>query len=501
MADDTSPQDSGLQDAGREAAVETASLLDQVVSATRQTEPDRAQSLVRTLVEQAHAGTVTFDRNLTRTIEAAIRMIDRKLSDQLNAIVHDPKFLKLEGSWRGLHYLVMNSETGTNLKIRLLNASKRELHRDLTRAVEFDQSQLFRKIYENEFGTPGGEPYGALIGDYEWGNHPEDIEALRLVSNVSAAAFAPFISAAGAGMMGFESWKELSRPRDLAKIFDTIEYTKWRGFRDSEDSRFVTLAMPRVVARLPYGERTRPIDEFAYEEAPSDAVGAPLSMDHEHYCWMNAAFVMGAKLTEAFARHGFCTAIRGAEGGGRVDNLPQHVFQSDDGDLDAKCPTEIGITDRREYELSNLGFLPLCHYKNHDHAVFFGAETAQKAKVYDRPEASANAKISARLPYLMATSRFAHYLKVMARDKIGSFMEVDDCERWLNRWIANYVNTNEKAGADSKAAFPLREARVEVREIPGRPGAYNAVAYLRPWLQLEELTTSLRMVARIPERA
>jgi type VI secretion system protein ImpC len=482
------------------AAQETGSLLDQVVSATRQTEPDRAQDLVRTLVEQAKRGTVTFDRNLPRTIERAIALIDKTLSNQLNEVIHDPKFLKLEGSWRGLHYLVMNSETGTNLKIRLLNASKRELNRDLTRAVEFDQSLLFRKIYENEFGTPGGEPYGALIGDYEWTNHPDDIESLRLISNISAAAFAPFISAAGAGMLGFEQWTELSRPRDLAKIFDTVEYLKWRGFRDSEDSRFVSLVMPRVVSRLPYGEATKPIDAFGYEEAPVDAHGVALPMPHDHYCWMNAAFVMGTRLTEAFSRHGFCTAIRGAEGGGKVDNLPQHIFQSDDGDMDAKCPTEIGITDRREYELSNLGFLPLCHYKNQDFAVFFGAQTTQKAKEYDRPDATANAKISARLPYIMATGRFAHYLKVMARDKIGSFMEAADCEVWLNRWIKNYVNTNENAGAESKAKFPLREARVEVREIPGRPGAYNAIAYMRPWLQMEELTTSMRMVARIPER-
>jgi type VI secretion system protein ImpC len=482
------------------AAQEAGSLLDQVVSATRQTEPDRAQDLVRTLVEQAKRGTVTFDRNLPRTIERAIALIDKTLSNQLNEVIHDPKFLKLEGSWRGLHYLVMNSETGTNLKIRLLNASKRELNRDLTRAVEFDQSLLFRKIYENEFGTPGGEPYGALIGDYEWTNHPDDIESLRLISNISAAAFAPFISAAGAGMLGFEQWTELSRPRDLAKIFDTVEYLKWRGFRDSEDSRFVSLVMPRVVSRLPYGEATKPIDAFGYEEAPLDAHGVALPMPHDHYCWMNAAFVMGTRLTEAFSRHGFCTAIRGAEGGGKVDNLPQHIFQSDDGDMDAKCPTEIGITDRREYELSNLGFLPLCHYKNQDFAVFFGAQTTQKAKEYDRPDATANAKISARLPYIMATGRFAHYLKVMARDKIGSFMEASDCEVWLNRWIKNYVNTNENAGAESKAKFPLREARVEVREIPGRPGAYNAIAYMRPWLQMEELTTSMRMVARIPER-
>jgi type VI secretion system protein ImpC len=470
-----------------------------VVAATKQTEPDRAQELVKTLVEQALAGTVTFDRNLPRTIDRAIAGLDAKLSAQLNEVMHHPRFLQLEGSWRGLNYLVMNSETGTSLKLRVLNVPKRELLRDLTRAVEFDQSQLFKQIYENEFGTPGGEPYGALIGDYEWTSHPDDLEALRLISNVSAGAFAPFISGVGAGMFGFKDWTELSKPRDLAKIFDTIEFAKWRSFRDTEDSRFVNLVLPRVVARLPYGATTKPIDEFAYEEAPFDASGAARPMDHQHYCWMNAAYVLGSRLTDTFAQTGFCVAIRGAEGGGKVENLPFHVFTSDDGDLDAKCPSEIGITDRREFELSNLGFLPLCHYKNTDYAVFFGAQSAQKAKKYDRPEATSNAAISARLPYLMATSRFAHYLKVMARDKIGSFMEADDCERWLNRWIQNYVNSNESGGQEMKARFPLREAKVEVKEIPGRPGSYNAIAYLRPWLQMEELTTSMRLVARIPQ--
>jgi type VI secretion system protein ImpC len=483
------------------AAVTTeapAGLLDQILSNTRQTEPDRAQDLVKNLVEQALSGTVTFDKNLTRTIDRAIAAIDHKLSTQLNAIMHDPKFLKVEGTWRGLNYLVMNSETGTALKIRVLNASKRDLTRDLTKAVEFDQSELFRKIYENEFGTPGGEPYGALIGDYEWSNHPDDIETLRLVSNIAAGAFAPFISAADASMFGFDDWTELSRPRDIAKIFDTVEYAKWRSFRDSEDSRFVSLVMPRVIARLPYGAATKPIEEFNYEEAPKDEAGVAKSMNHHDYCWSNAAYVMGARLTDAFAKYGFCTAIRGAEGGGKVENLPSHVFTSDDGDKDIKCPTEIGITDRREFELSNQGFLPLCHYKNTDYAVFFGGQSAQKPKKYDRPEATSNAAISARLPYMMATSRFAHYLKVMARDKVGAFMEAGNVESWLNRWIQNYVNTNENAGQEMKARFPLRDAKVEVREIPGKPGSYNAIAWLRPWLQMEELTMSMRMVARVP---
>ena len=488
--------------AGATTTTESLGLLDQVVSATKQTEPDRAQDLVKNLVEQALAGTVTFDKNLTRTFDRAIAAIDAKVSAQLNAIMHDPKFLKLEGTWRGLHYLVQNSETSTSLKIRVMNLPKRELTRDLTKAVEFDQSQLFKKIYENEFGSPGGEPYGTLIGDYEWTNHPDDVETLRLVSNIAASGFSPFISGVGAGMFGFNDWTELSKPRDLAKIFETAEYQKWRSFRDSEDSRFVSLVMPRVIARLPYGEATKPVEEFNYEEAPSDPLtGASKPMGHHDYCWMNAAYVMGQRMTNAFAQTGFCVAIRGAEGGGKVENLPTHVFTSDDGDADSKCPTEIGITDRREFELSNLGFLPLCHYKNTDYAVFFGAQSTQKPKKYDRPEATANAAISARLPYLMATSRFAHFLKVMARDKIGSFMEASDCEAWLNRWISNYTNSNETAGPETKARYPLRESRIEVKEIPGKPGSYNAVAHLRPWLQMEELTTSMRMVARIPQKA
>jgi type VI secretion system protein ImpC len=474
------------------------SLLDQAISATKQTEPERATELLKTLTEEALKGTVTYSKNLTQTFNKAIALIDEKLSKQLSAILHNPKFQQLEGSWRGMHYLVMNSETSSSLKIRCINMTKKELYRDLSKAVEFDQSQLFKKIYENEFGTPGGEPYGALIGDYEWTNHPEDMEALSLISNVAAAAFAPFISAASPKILGLDSYTQLSAPRDLEKIFESVEYAKWKSFRESDDSRFVTMVMPRVLSRLPYGHQTKPIDEFDFEEAPIEK-GKTRPMPHEHFSWMNAAYVMGARLTDAFAQYGWCTAIRGAEGGGKVQNLPSYTFKSDDGDPDQQCPTEIGITDRREAELSKLGFLPLCHYKNTDYAVFFGAQTTQKPTKYDRPEATANAAISARLPYIMASARFAHYLKVMARDKIGSFMEAADCEVWLNRWIANYVNGNEKSGQETRAKYPLREAAIQVKEVPGKPGSYQAVAHLRPWLQMEELTTSLRMVARIPK--
>ncbi len=483
--------------AGVQVETQEASLLDQVIGATRQTEPDRTTELMRTLTDAAMAGTVTFSRNLTITLNRAIEEIDAKISRQLAVIMQSPEFARLEGSWRGLHHLVTASNTSANLKIRVLNASKRELGRDLAKAVEFDQSRLFKAIYEDEFGTPGGEPIGALIGDFEFDNSFEDLECLQSLSQISAAAFAPFISAASPKLFGFEDFTELSKPRDLSKIFDSSEYAKWRSFRKTDDSRFVTLTLPRVLARMPYGPDTRMIDEFSFDEA---AAYEGDRIPHENYCWMNAAYVMGTRLTESFSDTGWCTAIRGAENGGRVDGLPMHLFSTDQGDMDIKCPTEVGITDRRDAELAEMGFLPLCHYKNTDYAVFFGAQTTHKPDKYDRPEATANAAISARLPYIMATSRFAHYLKVIGRDKIGSFMEARDCEEWLNRWINNYVNANDDAGPEMRAQYPLRDARVKVEEIPGKPGSYNAVAWLRPWLQMEELTTALRMVARIPEK-
>jgi type VI secretion system protein ImpC len=495
----SAPQSSSARAATTTEAAEP-NLLDQVIAATKQTERSRAEDLVRTLAEEAMKGTVKWDRNLSQTLTKAVAAMDAMLSKQLAAIMHNKDFQKLESTWRGLHHLVMNSETSTSLKIKVMNVTKRELFKDVDKATEFDQSQTFKKLYENEFGTPGGEPYGALIGDFEFGNHPEDMDLLSKMSNIAAAAFCPFISAASPELFGFQKWDELSKPRDLEKIFDSTEYTKWRSFRESEDARFVTLAMPRVLSRLPYGSKTKAIDAFNYEEVELDASGRAKPVPNEHYAWMNAAYVLGTRLTDSFAKSGFCTAIRGAEGGGKVEGLPAHVFTSDDGDPDLKCPTEIGITDRREAELSKLGFLPLCHYKNTDYAVFFGAQTAQKPKKYDKPDATANAAISARLPYIMATSRFAHYLKVMARDKIGSFMEAADCEAWLNTWIMNYVNNNPKSGQEVRAKCPLREAKVEVKEIPGKPGSYNAVAWLRPWLQMEELSASLRMVARIPQK-
>jgi type VI secretion system protein ImpC len=476
-----------------------SSLLEQAIQATQQTTRLQATELLQNLVTEALAGTITWKKNLTITINTAIAKLDTIISKQLATIMHTAKFKELEGAWQGLYYLVKHTETSSTLKIKLLNLAKTTLFKDLNRAVEFDQSQLFKKIYENEFGTPGGEPYGVLIGNYEFTNHPEDISLLASISNIAAAGFCPFIAAASPQLFGFNQWAELCKPRDLEKIFTAQEYARWRSLRDTQDARFISLVMPRVLARLPYGKATQPIEAFNYEETLTDMAEHTKQLSHEDYCWMNAAYVMGVKLTNAFSEYGWCTAIRGAESGGKVENLPLHIFHSDDGDIDTQCPTEIGITDRREAELSRLGILPLCHYKNTDYAVFFGSQTIQRAKQYDRYEATANAAISARLPYVMATSRFAHYLKVMARDKIGSFMEVTEVEEWLNRWILNYVNGNQNSGQEMKARYPLAEATVKVAAIPGKPGAYHAIAWLRPWLQLEELTTSMRLVATIPK--
>lgn len=486
--------------AGAVRVQESSDLLTKALTSFKHTAPGKPEDLIKTIVDQVQAGAAKFDKNVTKTIKSAMSAIDAVVSKQLAAVMHAPEFQRLEGSWRGLHYLVMNSETSDQLQLRVFNCSKQALSKDLENANEFDQSEFFKKVYTAEFDMPGGSPYGALIGDYEFTNHPDDIELLRKVSQVSAAGFCPFLSAASPRLFGFDAWTELTDKRDLERIFSTAEYIKWKSFRDSDDSRFVVLTMPRTLARLPYGASTKPIEEFRFEEVPLGKNGESIGVSHDEYCWMNTAYVLGTKLTDAFAKTGWCTAIRGYENGGRVDELPTHIFTSDDGDMDVKCPTEVAITDRREGELSKLGFLALSHYKNTDYSVFFGAQTTQKPKKYDKDAATANAEISARLPYMMATGRIAHYLKVMARDAIGTFKEREDLEKWLHNWIMEYVSADPNPSESVRARYPLREARIEVVEIPGKPGAYNAVAHLRPWLQLEELNASLRMVAKLPEK-
>jgi type VI secretion system protein ImpC len=484
--------------AGASTTTKEVSLLDQIVEQGRFGEEpalqQRGKDLVKEFVAQVLAGEVTPSKDSEQMINQRIAQIDHLVSLQLNEVLHNSAFQKLEASWRGLKYLMDNSETSTMLKIRVMSATKKDLLRDLQRATEFDQSALFKKVYEEEYGVFGGEPFGALIGDYEFTKHPEDMELLEKVSHVAAAAHAPFFSAAGSELFNLDSFSNLGNPRDLSKIFDTTEYAKWKSFRESEDSRYVGLCVPHILMRVPYGPDTKPVDGFDYRENVDGT-------EHSKYLWGNAAYAMGARLTSAFSTFGWCTTIRGVEGGGLVEGLPTHTFRTDDGDTALKCPTEIGITDRREKELADAGFIPLVHCKGHDYAAFFSVQSVQKPKLYNKDDATANARLSAQLPYIMAVSRFAHYLKAMMRDKIGSFMSRVECEQFLNNWIRQYVVGTDTASQTIKAERPLREARIEVVEVPGKPGAYRAVAFLRPHFQLDELAISLRLVADLPPPA
>lgn len=486
------------EQAGESAEAGEISLLDSIISdskvARSDTEKERAKDLIGELVNEVMSGAVTVSKDLIASIEARIAQIDAVMSQQLSSIMHHADFQKLESSWRGLHYLVHQSETGTGLKINVFNTSKKDLIKDFKSASEFDQSALFKKIYEEEYGTFGGAPFAAIIGDYEFSNHPEDLYLLEEVSHVASAAHAPFFSAANAGLFGMDSFSDLSKPRDLAKGFDTVEFAKWKSFRSSEDSRYVGLTLPHVLGRLPYGSATVPVEAFNFEEDVS-------GKEHDKYLWVNASYSLGVRLTTAYAKHGWCAAIRGVEGGGLVEGLPTHTFTTDDGEVALKCPTEIAITDRREKELADLGFIPLVHCKGTDYAAFFSTQSVQKAKEYDTDAANANARLSNQLQYIMATSRFAHYLKSMVRDKIGSFASRADCQQFLSRWIDQYVLGSDTAPQEMKAKYPLREARIDVSEIPGKPGMYKAVAYLKPHFQLEGLTASLRLVADLPAPA
>lgn len=454
---------------------------------------EAVQAAVQELAAQALQKTTLISDDAVRTIETIIAEIDKKLSEQINLIIHHSDFQQLEGTWRGLSYLVNNTETDEMLKIRVFNLSKKDLGKTIKKfkGTAWDQSPIFKKMYEDEYGTPGGEPYGCLVGDYYFDHTPQNVQILEGMSKVAAAAHAPFIAAADPGLMNMDSWQELGNPRDLTKILQTAEYAPWRSLRDSDDARYVGLTMPRFLSRLPYGAKTDPVEEFDFEE---DTEGA----DHSKYCWANSAFAMGVNINRAFKLYGWCSRIRGAESGGMVEGLPTHTFPTDDGGVDMKCPTEIAITDRREAELAKNGMIPLSHWKNTDYAVFVGAQSLHKPAEYDDPDASANANLGARLPYLFATCRFAHYLKCIVRDKVGSFMERSDMERWLNNWITNYVTTDSTASEEVKARYPLSAAEVVVQDIEGNPGYYSAKFFLRPHYQLEGLTVSLRLVSKLP---
>jgi type VI secretion system protein ImpC len=456
---------------------------------------EAVEKAVRTLAEQALAQTQLIGADVVQSINAMIAEIDRKLSEQINVILHHADYQRLEGAWRGLHYLVSNTETDEMLKIRVLNISKAELGKTLKRykGTAWDQSPIFKRVYEQEYGQFGGEPFGCMVGDYYFDHTPPDAELLGEMSKVSAAAHSPFIAGASPTVMQMGTWQELADPRDLTKIFTTPEYASWRSLRDSEDSRYIGLAMPRFLARLPYGAKTNPVPEFDFEEETAGA-------DHSKFSWANSAYAMATNITRSFKLYGWCSRIRGIESGGSLEGLPVHTFPTDDGGVDMKCPTEIAISDRREAELAKNGFMPLIHKKNSDFAAFIGAQSLQKPAEFDNPDATANANLSARLPYLFAACRFAHYLKCIVRDKIGSFKERDDMQRWLNAWIMNYVDGDPINSSEAtKAKRPLSAAMVTVEEVEGNPGYYTSNFFLRPHYQLEGLTVSLRLVSRLPK--
>ena len=495
MAESTQGASQALQGLTFEGG-EFASLLNKEFKPKSEEAKSAVESAVLTLAQQALSQSKVIGSDVLVSIEAMIAEIDKKLSEQVNAILHHADFQKLESAWRGLHYLVNNTETDEMLKIRVMNISKNEVAKTLKRykGTAWDQSPIFKKVYEEEYGQFGGEPFGCMVGDYYFDHSPPDVELLGEMSKIAASAHVPFIAGASPTLMQMNSWQELANPRDLTKIFGTPEYAAWRSLRESDDARYLGLAMPRFLSRLPYGAKTNPVEAFNFEE---DTGGG----DHNKYTWTNAAYAMAVNINRSYKLYGWGTSIRGIESGGAVEGLPTHTFPTDDGGVDMKCPTEIAISDRREAELAKNGFMPLVHRKNSDFAAFIGAQSLQKPFEYDDPDASANANLAARLPYLFACCRFAHYLKCIVRDKVGSFKERSDMEKWLNSWIMNYVDGDPaNSSQQTKAQKPLAAAEVVVEEIPGNPGYYSSKFFLRPHYQLEGLTVSLRLVSKLPSQ-
>jgi type VI secretion system protein ImpC len=491
MADPAKQQEGAAPAAGELSEFE--SLLSKEFKPKSAQAKSAVQNAVQTLAQIALEKSVLISDDAIKSIDAMIAELDKKMSAQLNLIMHHEDFKALEGAWRGLHHLVNNTETDEMLKIKVFNISKKDLGKQIKKykGTAWDQSPLFKKLYEDEFGMPGGQPFGAIVGDYQFDHSPPDVEILSGMAQIAAAAHAPFLTAAAPTLMNMDSWQQLADPRDLTKIFQTPDYAPWRSLRQSEDARYLGLTAPRFLARLPYGSKTSPVEDFDFEE---DTEGA----NHGNYVWSNSAYALATNITRAFKLYGWCSQIRGPESGGMIEGLPCHTFPTDDGGVDMKCPTEIAITDRREAELAKNGLIPLSHWKNTDYAVFMGAQSLQQPATYDDPDATANANLSARLPYLLATCRFAHFLKCIVRDKIGSFKERTDMEAWLNNWIAKYVTADPNATDEQKAKYPLAEAKVEVLEVPGNPGYYTSKFWLRPHYQLEGLTVSLRLVSKLP---
>ncbi len=431
-----------------------------------------------------------------RTAEAFVAMLDGMLTRQVNVVIHHPEFQALEAAWRGLHFLVRRTDSDSLLKIRAIDIGKRELARTLRkfRGTAWDQSPIFRKIYEEEYGQFGGEPFGILVGDYTFDHHPEDVQLLSDMAKIAAAAHAPFLTGAAPSVMQMTSWRELANPRDLTRIFQTPEYAAWRAMRQDEDTRYIGLCMPHVLARLPYGNLTDPLDDWAFEE---DADGPTAT----HFLWINAAFALASNITRAFSLYGWCTRIRGIDSGGVVDGLVAHSFSSADGDVDRRCVTEVSLSERREAELSRSGFIPLLHRKNTDFAAFVSAQSLQQPATYADPAATANAVLASRLPYLLASCRFAQYLKCMVRDKVGSTLTRTQLTDWLQSWLLDYIDGSPSTSSDEwKAAHPLEEAEVHLDEKDGAPGQYEARFLLRPHYQLEGMSVALRLVSRLPSK-
>lgn len=449
---------------------------------------------VSTLVKQALTDSSLVKDDVLDTIQLMIARLDEKISAQLNEVIHAPEFQQLEGAWRGLYYLVNNSETDATLKLRVLNISKKEIGSDANSnpGAKWDQSELFHKLYGDEYDTLGGYPYGALIGDYSFDHHGPDVNVLRHIGKISAAGHIIFIASADPLLLGMDTWNDLPKIRDLSDKLDAPEYAAWKSVRESENSRYMALCMPRVLSRAPYGAKTNPVEEFAFEERTDGHVG-------RDYAWMNAAYAMGANINRAFKESGWTVNIRGVQSGGEVTELPVHMFPTDDGDMDLKCPTEIAIGDRREAELSKAGVIPLIHRKNTDRAAFLGAQSIYKPSRFVDKDDTASQNLSSRIPYMFAVSRFAHYLKVMVRDWVGSSYEEAEIQRRLQTWINQYIEGDPaNASEDAKARRPLAAAQVDVYPDEENPGSYAARVFLRPHYQLEGMNIGLSLVSRLP---
>lgn len=474
------------------------SLLDEVLSANGVAQGDESRGLMRKGLEQllkqalADNSTKEAPRIDRSRVDAAIAELDKQISRQVDRVLHNADFQKLESSWRGLQFLVNRTDFRQNISVSLLNVTKEELRNDFMDSPDVTFSGLYQHIYTAEYGTHGGSPFAAIIGNYEFGPGAPDVNLLRSISSVSAISHAPFISAAGPQFFGLDSFEGLPRVKDLKSIFEQPQYTAWRSLRDSEDSRYIGLTCPRFLLRLPYGT-DNPVKSFNYEE--------DVSGSHESYLWGNTAFAFSTRLTDSFAQYGWCPNIIGPKGGGQVDELPVHLFRSLHGDLATKIPTEVLISEPREVELADEGFIGLTMRKGSDNACFFSANSIQKPKYFGQsPEGKAaetNFKLGAQLPYIFVVSRLAHYVKVLQREALGSFKQRADLEKDLNQWIRQYVSDMDSPQPGVRARRPLRQAKVMVEDVPGEPGWYKVDLKVVPHIKYMGAFFTLSLVGKL----